>query len=272
MENRSCADHVLIIGVIQSQQGQPRSGGLLVRRMDTIEVRGIGDNGHTGVGNGCDNGRLRFPEFGHNIRGHSTIRGELNEIIGKGFAPPLAPAVEQGFGFITVKHPVATIRFSLIPNGSAHRIRDVGVDHPIIQRRRRLFGCIFIREVIHFRHDIGQRVHIVKPFRRGPRLDFGAPQGAPQQTDRNTEFLLQLYRKIVGHCGTVGGCDGRADLPRRRNGFLRGGGINMRRIVNPDQRIISPGFPKVPIHIGLPGAKPHFPHENIGKFIRLTAG
>ena len=128
--------HGLIVSFCQRPQGEAVGDGLLVRRMDVADGGDIGDHSHARVSYG-QRGRLGFPDSGEVFRLVIAIRCKLDEKEREiTLLPNRSPAIDQRLHLLEVEHSFAIVRFALIPQRSADRIRDDGMDHRIIHCQR----------------------------------------------------------------------------------------------------------------------------------------
>ena len=118
-------DLVASVRFCQSDQCQAFSDILFVPRVNVVEITDIMNHGHPRVRD-IERLGLCLPEDRQDSYGFIAIlkRCNLNVVEGKvTLVPDFSPPGDQGFHFLVVQHSFRVIRFALVPDCTADRVR-----------------------------------------------------------------------------------------------------------------------------------------------------
>ena len=174
-----------------------------------------------------------------------------------------------------VKHSLAVVGFTLVPDGSFYSVGQQGGDHGIVHVCGRSAPRLTLRKLIQFVSmaclECG---YGLEAFRRSPRLDACAAPVGTDQPDGHFDFLMEVASKEITDCGEVRHGGGAADLPSAGlNVVLRRKAQFVRHLDVPDERMLGVGdfllgiggSRNGPFHVRLSRAKPDLTDEYIAQ-------
>ena len=174
-----------------------------------------------------------------------------------------------------VKHSLAVVGFTLVPDGSFYSVGQQGGDHGIVHVRGCSASGLALGKLIQF---VGmaclERGHGLEAFRRGPWLDACATPVRTDQSDGHFDFLMEVASKEITDRGEVRHGGGAADLPsaglhvvlRRKAQFVRHLYVPDERMLGVCDLLLGIGGPRDgPLHVRLTRAKPDLADEDIGQ-------